>query len=295
MTDIGFIGLGIMGRPMAGHLQAARHRLHVLEKSAAAKDLVAAGAIACKSGKEIAEKASVVIIMVPDTPDVESVLFSPGGVAEGLSKGKVVVDMSSISPIATKEFAKKVNAKDADYLDAPVSGGEVGAKAASLTIMVGGPQGAFDTVKPLFDKMGKNVTLIGGNGDGQTTKVANQIIVALTIEAVAEGLLFASKAGADPALVRQALMGGLATSRILELHGERMIKRTFNPGFRIELHQKDLNLALEGARALGLSLPNTSMAQQLFNSCTAQGGKAWDHSAMVKALETMANHEVAKA
>jgi 2-hydroxy-3-oxopropionate reductase len=295
MTDIGFIGLGIMGRPMAGHLQAAGHRLFVLEKSAASKDLVAAGATACKSGKEIAEKASVVIVMVPDTPDVESVLFSAGGVAEGLSKGKVVVDMSSISPIATKEFAKKVNAKGADYLDAPVSGGEVGAKAASLTIMVGGPQSAFDAVKPLFDKMGKNVTLIGGNGDGQTTKVANQIIVALTIEAVAEGLLFASKAGADPTLVRQALMGGLATSRILELHGERMIKRTFNPGFRIELHQKDLNLALEGARALGLSLPNTSMAQQLFNSCVAQGGKAWDHSAMVKALETMASHEVAKA
>lgn len=295
MTDIGFIGLGIMGRPMAGHLQSAGHRLFVLEKSAAAKDLVAAGAIACKSGKEIAEKAGVVIIMVPDTPDVESVLFNAGGVAEGLSKGKVVVDMSSISPIATKEFAKKVNAKGADYLDAPVSGGEVGAKAASLTIMVGGPQSAFDTVKPLFDKMGKNVTLIGGNGDGQTTKVANQIIVALTIEAVAEGLLFASKAGADPTLVRQALMGGLATSRILELHGERMIKRTFNPGFRIELHQKDLNLALDGARALGLSLPNTSTAQQLFNSCVAHGGKAWDHSAMVKALETMANHEVAKA
>ena len=293
MTDIGFIGLGIMGRPMAGHLQAAGHRLFVLEKSAASKDLVAAGAVACRSGKEIAEKASVVIIMVPDTPDVESVLFNAGGVAEGLSKGKIVVDMSSISPIATKEFAKKVNAKGADYLDAPVSGGEVGAKAASLTIMVGGPQGAFDTVKPLFDKMGKNVTLIGGNGDGQTTKVANQIIVALTIEAVAEGLLFASKAGADPTLVRQALMGGLATSRILELHGERMIKRRFNPGFRIELHQKDLNLALDGARALGLSLPNTSMAQQLFNSCVAQGGKAWDHSAMVKALETMANHEVA--
>ncbi len=294
MTDIGFIGLGIMGRPMAGHLQAAGHRLFVLEKSAAAKDLVAAGATACKSGKDIAEKASVVIIMVPDTPDVESVLFSAGGVAEGLSKGKVVVDMSSISPIATKEFAKKVNAKGADYLDAPVSGGEVGAKAASLTIMVGGPQSAFDAVKPLFEKMGKNITLIGGNGDGQTTKVANQIIVALTIEAVAEGLLFASKAGADPTLVRQALMGGLATSRILELHGERMIKRTFNPGFRIELHQKDLNLALEGARALGLSLPNTSTAQQLFNACVAHGGKAWDHSAMVKALETMANHEVAK-
>jgi 2-hydroxy-3-oxopropionate reductase len=294
MTDIGFIGLGIMGRPMAGHLLAAGHRLHVLGSSAAAKEMVAAGATAGASGKEIAEKSDVVIIMVPDTPDVDSVLFKAGGVAEGLSKGKIVVDMSSISPLATKEFAKKVNALGADYLDAPVSGGEVGAKAASLTIMVGGAQATFDAVKPLFETMGKNVTLVGGNGDGQTTKVANQIIVALTIEAVAEGLLFASKAGADPALVRQALMGGLATSRILELHGERMIKRTFNPGFRIELHQKDLNLALEGARALGLSLPNTSTAQQLFNACVAHGGKAWDHSAMVRALETMANHDVAK-
>jgi 2-hydroxy-3-oxopropionate reductase len=294
MTDIGFIGLGIMGRPMAGHLLAAGHRLHVLASSTAAKDLVAAGAVACTSGKEIAEKSSVVIVMVPDTPDVESVLFKSDGVAEGLSKGKIVVDMSSISPLATKAFAKKVNALGADYLDAPVSGGEVGAKAASLTIMVGGAPATFDAVKPLFEKMGKNVTLVGGNGDGQTTKVANQIIVALTIEAVAEGLLFASKAGADPALVRQALMGGLATSRILELHGERMIKRTFDPGFRIELHQKDLNLALEGARALGLSLPNTSTAQQLFNACVAHGGKAWDHSAMVRALETMANHDVAK-
>jgi 2-hydroxy-3-oxopropionate reductase len=220
------------------------------------------------------------------------VLFGEGGVAEGLGSGKTVVDMSSISPIATKEFAHLVNEKGADYLDAPVSGGEVGAKQASLTIMVGGPQAAFDRVKPLFEKMGKNITLVGENGAGQTTKVANQIIVALTIEAVAEGLLFASKAGADPAKVRQALMGGLATSRILELHGNRMIERTFNPGFRIELHQKDLNLALQGARALGVSLPNTATAQELFNSCVAHGGKAWDHSAMVRALEAMANHEI---
>jgi 2-hydroxy-3-oxopropionate reductase len=202
--------------------------------------------------------------------------------------------MSSISPLATKEFAKKVEALGADYLDAPVSGGEVGAKAASLTIMVGGPERAFNTMKPVFDKMGKNVTLVGGNGDGQTTKVANQIIVALTIEAVGEALLFASKAGADPALVRQALMGGFASSRILEVHGERMVKRNFEPGFRIELHQKDLNLALEGARALGISLPSTAVAQQLFSSCAAHGGKAWDHSGMVRALEMMANHQVAK-
>ena len=187
--------------------------------------------------------------MVPDTPHVEAVLFGRDGVAEGLSSGKIVVDMSSISPIATKDFAKRINEKGCDYLDAPVSGGEVGAKQASLTIMVGGPEGAFEKVKPLFELMGKNITLVGGNGDGQTTKVANQIIVALTIEAVAEALLFAAKAGADPAKVRQALMGGFASSRILEVHGDRMVKRTFDPGFRIELHQKDLNLALQSARA----------------------------------------------
>jgi 2-hydroxy-3-oxopropionate reductase len=224
---------------------------------------------------------------------VEEVLFGERGVAEGLSGGKLVIDMSSISPIATKEFAAKINKLGCEYLDAPVSGGEVGAKAASLTIMVGGSDATFSKVKPVFELMGKNITLVGGNGDGQTTKVANQIIVALTIEAVAEGLLFASKAGADPVKVRQALMGGLATSRILELHGERMIKRTFNPGFRIELHQKDLNLALQGAKSLGVSLPNTATAQELFNACAANGGKAWDHSGMVRALELLANHKVA--
>jgi 2-hydroxy-3-oxopropionate reductase len=295
MSDVGFIGLGIMGRPMAANLQAAGHRLFVLESSAAARDFVSAGAIACKSAKALAEQAEVIIIMVPDTPQVSDVLFGTGGVAEGISKGKIVVDMSSISPLATKKFARKINDLGAEYLDAPVSGGEVGAKAASLTIMVGGSQQSFDAVKPLFDKLGKNVTLVGGNGDGQTTKVANQIIVALTIEAVGEALLFASKAGADPALVRKALMGGFASSRVLEVHGERMIKRTFEPGFRIELHQKDLGLALEGARALGLALPNTAATQQLFNSCTALGGKSWDHSAMVKALECLASHEIGES
>jgi 2-hydroxy-3-oxopropionate reductase len=175
-----------------------------------------------------------------------------------------------------------------------VSGGEVGAKNATLTIMCGGNQQAFDKVKPLFDLMGKNITLVGGNGDGQTCKVANQIIVALTIEAVGEALLFASKAGADPAKVRQALMGGFASSKILEVHGERMIKRTFDPGFRIELHQKDLNLALAGARSLKISLPNTATCQELFNACAAHGGSAWDHSAMVRALEMLAGHEISQ-
>ena len=200
--------------------------------------------------------------------------------------------MSSISPIATKGFAKRINALGCDYLDAPVSGGEVGAKNATLSIMVGGPETAFNRVKPLLQSMGKNITLVGNNGDGQTAKVANQIIVALNIEAVAEALLFAARAGADPARVRQALMGGFASSKILELHGERMVKRTFEPGFRIELHQKDLNLALSNAREMGLALPNTATAQELFNSCAAHGGAAWDHSAMVRALEYLANFEI---
>ncbi|QRG08849.1 2-hydroxy-3-oxopropionate reductase [Xanthobacter dioxanivorans] len=291
--NVGFIGLGIMGRPMAGHLIDAGHTLFVHNRSKPAQELLDKGAVEASSPAEVARKADIIITMVPDTPDVEKVLFGPVGVAEGISAGKVVVDMSSISPVATKDFAARIAEKGGDYLDAPVSGGEVGAKAASLTIMVGGADATFEAVKPLFEKMGKNITLVGGVGAGQTAKVANQIIVALTIEAVAEGLLFASKAGADPAKVRQALMGGLATSRILEVHGERMIKRTFDPGFRIELHQKDLNLALQSARAIGVSLPNTANAQELFNACVAHGGAKWDHSALVKALELLAGHDVA--
>jgi 2-hydroxy-3-oxopropionate reductase len=295
MAKIGFIGLGIMGAPMAGHLIDGGHTLYTsTHRSPAPKELTDKGLEVVGSPKEVAEAADVVITIVPDTPQVAEVLFGDNGVAEGLAKGKTVVDMSSISPIETKAFAKRINELGCDYVDAPVSGGEVGAKAASLTIMCGGPQGAFDRVKPLFELMGKNITLVGGNGDGQTTKVANQIIVALNIEAVAEALLFASKAGADPAKVRQALMGGFASSKILEVHGERMIKRTFNPGFRIELHQKDLNLALSGARALGVALPNTASAQELFNVCAANGGAGWDHSGMVKALELMASHKVAE-
>ena len=293
METIGFIGLGIMGAPMAGHLLDAGYSVVTSDhRSRPPADLVAKGLKTVAGSDAVAKAADIVITMVPDTPQVEEVLFGKNGVAGGLSKGKLVIDMSSISPIATKEFARKINALGCDYLDAPVSGGEVGAKAASLTIMVGGEENAFERAKPVFDKMGKNVNLVGPNSVGQTTKVANQIVVALTIEAVAEALVFASKAGADPAKVRQALMGGLASSRILEVHGERMIKRTFAPGFRIELHQKDLNLALEGARSLGVALPNTSTTQQLFNACAANGGARDDHSGLVKALELMAGHEV---
>jgi 2-hydroxy-3-oxopropionate reductase len=295
MSNIGFIGLGIMGKPMAGHLIKGGHTLYLHSRSGVPQELTAAGGKACAGAKEVAQKADVIITMLPDTPDVEKVLFGAGGVAEGLSRGKTVVDMSSISPIETKRFAKRINELGCDYVDAPVSGGELGAKNAALTIMVGASQAVFDRVKPIFELMGKNITLVGGNGDGQTCKVCNQIIVALNIEAVGEALVFASKAGADPAKVRQALMGGFAASRILEVHGERMIKRTFDPGFRIELHQKDLALALSGARAMGVSLPNTATAQELFNACVAAGGAKWDHSALVRALEKMASHEVSKA
>src|SRR5438874_12758808 len=288
---VGFVGLGIMGRPMAHNLMKGGHQLFVYGKRTVPSE-IRDGATVCDTLKAVAEQAETIIVMVPDTPDVQNVLFSPDGVAAGLKPGKTVVDMSSISPIETKVFAAQITQKGCDYVDAPVSGGELGAKAASLTIMVGGSESAFDRVKPLFELMGKNITLVGEVGAGHTTKVANQIIVALTIEAVGEALLFASKAGADPAKVRQALMGGFAASRILEVHGDRMIKRTFDPGFRIELHQKDLSLALSGARLLGIALPNTATAQELFNACAAHGGKAWDHSAMVRALELLANHEI---
>ncbi len=293
MTELGFIGLGIMGKPMAGHLVKAGHTVHVCDLAEeSVKHLCSLGAKACSCCKEIAQKSDIIFIMVPDTPDVEVVLFGAEGVAEGLKPGSIVVDMSSISPIATKEFAKRLAAMGVKMLDAPVSGGQVGAENATLSIMVGGPVDVFNQIKPYFERMGKNIVHIGDHGDGQTCKVANQIVVALTIEAVGEALLFASKAGADPAKVRTALLGGFAQSRILELHGERMIKHNFNPGFRIRLHQKDLNLALESARSMGLSLPNTSLAQELFNAVAAQGGSDLDHSAMVLALEKLANHTI---
>jgi 2-hydroxy-3-oxopropionate reductase len=293
MANLGFIGLGIMGKPMAGRLIVAGHDLFLHSRSGVPHELIEKGGRPFSNAREVAQKAEILFLMVPDTIDVEKVLFGPNGVSEGLSQGKIVVDMSSISPIETKAFAKRINVKGCDYLDAPVSGGEIGAKSGTLTIMVGGREEVFNRVSPFFQLMGKNITLIGANGDGQACKVANQIIVALNLEAVAEALLFAAKSGADPARVRQALLGGFASSRVLEVHGERMIQRNFQPGFRVELHQKDLNLALSGARTLGLSLPNTATVQQLFSSCVAHGGSAWDHSALVKVLEALADIQIA--
>jgi 2-hydroxy-3-oxopropionate reductase len=289
---IGFIGLGVMGAPMARHLADAGHKIvTVLNRSPLPEDLKAT---VVASPAEVARMSEIVIAMLPDTPDVERVLLGQNGVLEGLSAGKLVIDMSSISPIATAELAAKIREAGAGYLDAPVSGGEVGAKAASLTIMVGGPVAEFERALPIFEKLGKNITLIGEqNGAGQTCKIANQIIVALNIEAVAEALVFAGKAGCDPARVRSALMGGFASSRVLEVHGERMIARSFAPGFRIRLHQKDLNLALESARALGVALPGTATAQQLMNACSARaGGADADHSSLVRALEILSDYEL---
>lgn len=290
--NIGFIGLGIMGTPMAGHLAAAGHKLFVNTLGETPDALKDAGVRRCASNKEVARAAEIIITMVPDTPDVGRALFGEGGVAEGLSPGKLVIDMSSISPVETKAYAQKIEALACDYLDAPVSGGDVGAKNATLSIMCGGQPQVFERARPVLALMGKNITRVGGTGDGQTCKVANQIVVALTIHAVAEGLLFASRAGADAAKVREALLGGLASSRILDILGERMIKRCFDPGFRIALHQKDLNLALTAAHQLSLALPGTATAQQLFSACVAQGGAAWDHSGMVRALETLSHFEI---
>jgi 2-hydroxy-3-oxopropionate reductase len=295
MAKLGFIGLGIMGKPMAKNLLAARHTVHVCRhlNPEPVRELCGQGAVECSCCREIARKSDVIFIMVPDTPDVETVLFGKDGVAEGVRQGSIVVDMSSISPMATREFARKLKAVGVEMLDAPVSGGQVGAENAALSFMVGGRRKIFEQIKPYFEIMGKNIVHIGGNGAGQTCKVANQIVVALTIEAVAEALIFAANAGAEPGKVREALLGGFAQSRVLEVHGERMLQRNFKPGFRIKLHQKDLNLALQEARELGLSLPGTAIVQEMFNAVEANNHNL-DHSALILALEMMAGGKLTK-
>lgn len=294
MANIGFIGLGIMGKPMAENLIKGGHLLFLHSRSGVPGDLIEQGGKVSSSAKQVAQNADIIITMLPDTPDVEKVLFGENGVVQGLSQRKIVVDMSSISPIESRKFAVNINHLGCYYVDAPVSGGDMGAEDATLTIMVGAHEQVFEKVKPIFELMGKKITLVGDNGAGQICKIANQIIVALTIEAVGEALLLASKAGVNPNKVRQALIGGFASSRILEIHGERMIKRAFNPGFRVELHLKDLNIALSNAHSLGISLPNTATTQKLFNACIAQGDAKFDSSVMIRALEKLANYEIQK-
>lgn len=287
MANIGFIGLGIMGNPMAGNLIKSGHSVSLYSRSGIPKGLIEQGGKPCVSAKQVAQKADIIITMLPDTPDVEKVLFGENGVAQGLSRGKIVMDMSSISPAETKRFASDINRLYCYYVDAPVSGGDTGAKDATLTIMVGAEEKIFIQIKPILELMGKEITLIGDNGAGQICKIANQIIVALTIEAVGEALLLVSKAGVDQNKVRQALMGGFASSRVLEIHGERMINRAFEPGFRVELHQKDLNIALSNAHVLGINLPNTTATLELLNTCTAQGDAKLDSSVMIRSLEKL--------
>jgi 2-hydroxy-3-oxopropionate reductase len=296
MEHIGFIGLGIMGKPMAQHLLKADFPLTVLDVVKSAQDeLVAAGARAGTSPKNVAEQSDVVITMLPDSPDVEQVILGKDGVSEGIRAGALVIDMSTILPSTARKVATAARAKGADALDAPVSGGQVGAQNATLTIMVGGAQAAFDRAKPILEKMGKNITLVGEAGAGQITKAANQIMVGVTIAAVSEALLLAAKAGADPAKVRQALMGGFASSRILELHGNRMIQRTFAPGFKIKLHRKDMNIILNTARELGMVLPMSAQVAELMNGLIAHGSADLDHSALVTMFEKLANFEIGAA
>lgn len=292
MAKLGFIGLGIMGVPMASHLINAGNEVYLHTRSDIPQELLDIGGIACSNAYEVTNNAEIVFTMLPNTPHVEEVLFGENGCYEALCEGKYIVDMSTISPVETKEFAKKVNEKGAQYLDAPVSGGDVGAKNATLSIMIGAEENSFNYIKPYFELMGENITLVGPNGSGQITKLANNIVVALNIEAVSEALVFASKAGADPQKVKNALMGGFASSKVLDVHGQKMIDRAFTPGFKVELHQKDLNLALENAQKLGVSLPNTANTQQLFNACIARGEEKEDHASIVKSIENLSNHKV---
>ncbi len=290
---IGFIGLGLMGKPMSANILKAGYPLTVYTKTRSKiDDMVAGGANGAASPKEVAQNADIIVTMLPDTAVVEEVVLGAGGVLEGMSPGSVVIDMSTISPTGAKRIAAGLADRDMEMLDAPVSGGDVGAAEATLSIMVGGKPEVFERALPLFRTMGKNITLVGGNGSGQVAKACNQIIVGITIEAVAEALIFARKNGVDPARVRDALLGGFAQSRILEFHGKKMIDRNFEPGGKVRSHKKDTDIALEAAKEVGLYLPGASMIAQLWNALTAMGGLDWDHSSMVKALEALSGVEV---
>ena len=290
---VGFIGLGIMGKPMARNLLKSGHPLIVHSRSRAPVDeLVGAGAADGKSPRGVAQQSDIVITMLPDSPDVQQVVLGRDGVLEGIRPGSVLVDMSTISPLVTQEIANAVTAKGAQMLDAPVSGGEKGAIEATLSIMAGGPEPVFTRVRPVFETLGKNVVHIGGAGAGQVTKACNQIVVALTIQAVSEALVLAAKAGVDPAKVRQALLGGFAQSRILDVHGQRMLERNFKPGFRVRLHQKDLSIALSTGKALGVPLPATAVVQEAFTALRGLERSDWDHSALVTLIEELARVEV---
>lgn len=293
MERIGFIGLGIMGKPMALNLLKAGYPLTVVERaSAGTRELIAAGAQVRPTPKAVAAACDVVITMLPDSPQVEEVILGLDGVLEGSYPDGLIIDMSTILPSVARRVAAAAREKNADALDAPVSGGQVGAQNATLSIMVGGAAAAFERAWPIFEKMGKNIVHIGEAGAGQVTKAANQVVVAVTIAAVSEALVLAAKAGADPARVREALLGGFAQSRILDLHGTRILKRNFQPGFKAQLHRKDLSIILDTARELGVALPTTGVVTELMNALIARGGGDLDHSALVTVLEALADFRV---
>jgi 2-hydroxy-3-oxopropionate reductase len=290
---VGFIGLGIMGKPMARNLMEAGYGLVVYNRSwAAVEELAGKGAETAGSPKEVAEACNTVITMLPDSPQVEEVVTGENGVLEGVTEGTLLVDMSTISPVVTEKLAQKAREMGASMLDAPVSGGETGAEAGTLSIMVGGSQEDFERAKPLFDVMGKTIVRVGESGTGQVVKACNQIVVALTIEAVSEALVLGSKAGASPAKVIQVLSGGLAGNKVMEAKSENFLKHEFNPGFRLELHRKDLGIALAAGREYGVPLPVTAIVDQVLEALVAKGSGGEDHSAMLMFIEDLAQHTI---
>jgi 2-hydroxy-3-oxopropionate reductase len=288
---VGFIGLGIMGKPMAENLIEAGYDLVAYNRTREkAEDMD--GATVAETPKEVAEQSDIIITMLPDSPQVEEVLSGEDGVLEGIKEGALVVDMSTISPVVTEELARKVEEKGASMLDAPVSGGDVGAIDGTLSIMVGGTEEDFGRALPLFEVMGNTVTHVGGVGTGQVVKAANQIVVALTIEAVSEALVLGSKGGVPPEKILDVLGGGLAGNKVMELKREKMLEHSFDPGFRVELHHKDLGIALAAGREYGVSLPVTAVVDQMLETLKMLGRGDQDHSALLTLIEESSGHEI---
>lgn len=291
MEKIGFIGLGIMGKPMARHLMKAGYPVSILKTSRAANELEKEGFTTYADPKTLAANCDVIITMVPDSPEVEAIVYGDNGILSGIKKGSLFIDMSTIAPAASIKIHVALKGVGVDALDAPVSGGQAGAEGATLSIMVGGDEKAFERAKPIFEKMGKNIVLIGKSGAGQTTKACNQIIVGMTIQAVAEAMTLAKKSGADLAKVRAALLGGFAQSKILDLHGQRIIDRNFKAGFKTKLHRKDMNIALQTGRTLSVPLPGSAIVASHMDAIIAQGNGELDHSALALLMESLSGIE----